>query len=91
MEITFWESEGTTAKVQEEVKELENDQPEVSNVQTPPKRLRQSLLHSEEQILGDKIKPVQTKFHFKPPEEMLLSMVSMVKPVSTYKALFDQS
>ena len=88
VEITYSESEGTAAEVQE-VKESENDQPEVSNVQTPPKILRQTLSYFEEQILGDNTEPVRTRSHFKPPKEMLLSLVSMIEPISTDEALLD--
>ena len=58
----------------------------------PPqqKKSRITTSHPEELILGDKEAPVRTKSAFKPSEEMLLGLVSLIEPTSIEEALLDK-
>ena len=39
--------------------------------------------------MGDKSKPIRTRSSFKPSEEILLGLVSLIEPTSVYEALLD--
>lgn len=46
--------------------------------QTPLRKQRQRSSHSEKLILGDKFEPTRTRSLFKPYEEILLGLVSLI-------------
>ena len=81
---------GKTSDAKEvEAKDFEAPQPEVIKAQNPLRRNRKRSSHSKELILADKFESVRTRSSFKPFEETLMSLVSLIEPTSTDEALLD--
>ena len=67
----------------------EATQPESIVDLTHQKKSRSRTSHYEELIPGDKNAPVRTISSFKPSEEILLGLISLIEPTSIDEALLD--
>ena len=84
MKITFSESDEKVSK---------DPTPDTVDPPSDPLQQKKSRIitsHPEELILGDKEAPVRTRSAFKPSEEMLLGLVSLIEPTSIEEALLDK-
>ncbi|KAI5421966.1 hypothetical protein KIW84_045423 [Lathyrus oleraceus] len=93
LKINFSESKDTDSKEKDsecKAKEFEDTtQPELVVGQTHQKKSRSITPHYEELILGDKNAPIRTRYSFKPSEETLLGLVSLIEPTSINEVLLD--
>ena len=89
LKITFLEPEEKASEV------ITSEVPTSDTVDVPsdpPQQKKSSITtsHPEELILGDKEAPVRTRSAFKPSEEMLLGLLSLIEPTSIEEALLDK-
>src|ERR1044072_3314296 len=94
LEITFPESGGKDKAPEAKEPEVQNPEATTSedaaSDQPPLRRNRARTSHHEELILGSKDAPVRTRYAFRPSEENLLSLVSLIEPTSVDEAFLDK-